>query len=105
MAEADAERKRRETLMALLMGNEGARKRMADGGGMYDSDIYVSPFAPNSEGNAPVGPRGYGFQEPSDYIDPRIIAPMPRVGRDRQEMTPDVLYYLLMQLQRRGKGT
>jgi hypothetical protein len=61
-------------------------------GPFADSDVYLSPFAPDAGGSGPRGPGGRGFGVPE-----AMMAPMPVLApdsADRMEITPELLALL-----------
>lgn len=95
--------------------NEGARRRLTSGDVMNDSDVYVSPFAPNVERTGPVGLTGDpAIAMGGGPVFSQMLPPPPNAAFDRRpwpapdnamvapEMQPQMYRDLIEALLRNG---
>ncbi len=70
--------------------NEQARQRIQQGNA-FDTDFYISPFAPNRFHDGPVGPGGAGFGKPQFLVGDKAFERRAPDTPDRAMITPELL--------------
>ena len=73
--------------------HEQARRRIQEGNA-WDTDFYISPFAPDRFHEGPVGPGGLGFGVPSRDLGDQALEREPPHTPDRAIIPPETLQWL-----------